>query len=132
MPRWGRSQERSSDQKPSIEVTWTSLESVAVIIAGVFALGMADGLVSVAPVFQTSIDVVLVGMDQGALGDGLLDDGLDCRLLDIGQHLEDDLPTALDQAQDRWFLLLQGAAIRGAFQPTPPAPPLFSTSAGWP
>jgi len=106
-------------------------EAVAVVIACVFAMGMADGLVAVAPVFQTSIDVVLVGMDQGALGDGFLDDGLDRRLLDIGQHLEDNLPTALDQAQDRWFLLLQGAATRGAFQPTPPPePPLFSTSAG--
>src|SRR3954463_4461608 len=115
MPRWGRSQERSSDQKPSIEVTWTSLESVAVIIAGVFALGMADGLVSVAPVFQTSIDVVLVGMDQGALGDGLLDDGLDCRLLDIGQQVKNNLSTALHQAQDRRFLRLQSAATRSAF-----------------
>src|SRR3954464_1987587 len=120
MPRWGRSQERSSDQKPSIEVTWTSLESVAVIIAGVFALGMADGFVSVAPVFQTSIDVVLVGMDQGALGDGLLDDGVDRRLLDIGQHVENNLPAALDHTKDRRFLLLQSAATRGAFQPAPP------------
>ena len=44
-------------------------EAIAVVIARVFAVGVADGLVSVAPVFQTSIDVVLVGMDQGALGD---------------------------------------------------------------
>src|SRR3954462_7290434 len=49
-------------------------KAVAVVIACVFAMGMADGLVAVAPVFQTSIDVVLVGMDQGALGDGFLDD----------------------------------------------------------
>jgi len=70
---------------------------------------------------------------QGALGDGLLDDGLDRRLLDIGQHVKNNLSTALDQAQDRRFLLLQSAATRGAFQPAPPPePPLFSTSAGWP
>src|SRR3954454_6477036 len=39
-----------------------------------------------AALLDAPLDVVLVGMDQGALGDGFLDDGLDRRLLDIGQH----------------------------------------------
>ena len=48
---------------------------------------------------------VFVGMDQRALGDAGFDDGLDRRLLNIGQHLQDDLAAALDHAEN-WRLFL--------------------------
>ena len=44
-------------------------EAVAVLVAGILAASMTDGLVSVAPFFQAGVDVVLVGMDEGTFGD---------------------------------------------------------------
>ena len=41
-------------------------EAVAVLIARVLAPGVADRLVPVAPVVQAGVDVVLVGVDEGA------------------------------------------------------------------
>src|SRR4051812_8388694 len=96
-------------------------EAVAIVIAGVLAPAMADRLVAVAPVFQAGIDVVFVGIDQSAWTDRLCDDRLDGRLLNVGQHPENDFATALDQAQDRRLSLLQGATAALAFQ-SPPAP----------
>ena len=44
-------------------------EAVPILIAGVLTARMADRLVSVAPALQTSVDVALVGVDEGARGD---------------------------------------------------------------
>src|SRR4051794_26578839 len=49
----------------------------------------------------------------------LLDDRMEGLLLDIGQHPDHDLAAALDHAEDRWLLLLQGAAT--ALQSVAPA-----------
>src|SRR4051812_32540560 len=94
---------------------------------------MADRLVSIPPGWQAGVDVVLVGVDASAFGDGGLNDRLDRLLLDIGQHAHDDLPTALDQAEDRWLVFLQRAAARRSRQPAAASqPPLVATAAGWP
>src|SRR3954452_16095817 len=42
---------------------------------------------------QAGVDVILVDVDASALGDGGLDDRPDGLLLQIGQHVEDHLPT---------------------------------------
>jgi hypothetical protein len=42
-------------------------------------------------------------------------------LLDIGKHPDHDLAAALDHAEDRWLLLLQGAATAAALQSVAPA-----------
>jgi len=55
-------------------------EPVAILVAGVFAAPMADRLVVIPPAFQPGVDAILVGVDQGARGDGTRDDRLD-RLL---------------------------------------------------
>src|SRR3954471_17134757 len=94
---------------------------------------MTDCLVLIAPGRQAGVDIVLVGVDAGTLGDGGLDDRLGCLLLHVGQHAHDDLPTALDQAEDRWLVLLQRAAARRSRQSAAASkPPLFATAAGWP
>src|SRR3954470_23084172 len=51
----------------------------------------------------------------------LLDDRMDSRLLDIGQHPDHHLAAALDHAEDRWLLLLQGTATAAPFQSVAPA-----------
>ena len=108
-------------------------KAVAIIIPRVLAAGMADGLVPVAPFFQAGVDVVLVGVDEGAPGDTGFDDRSDGRLLDVGQHPDHHLAASLQQTQDRRLLLLQRAAPGRA--PQPPASarsPLLATAAGLP
>src|SRR3954468_20430189 len=108
-------------------------EAVPVVVPCVLAAGVADRLVAVAPVLQTRVDVVLVGVHQGALGDAPLDDGPDRRLLPVGQHPQDDLAAPLQQAQDRRLVLRQRASSRRAPQATPaPRSPPWATTAGWP
>src|SRR4051794_31494658 len=46
---------------------------------------------------------------------------MDGYLLDIGQHPDHDLATALDHAEDRWLFLLQGAATADPLQSVAPA-----------
>src|SRR5215212_12199893 len=108
-------------------------EAVAILVAGILAAAVADRLVPVAPGRQTCVDVVLIGVDTGALGHGGLDNRLDRLLLHVGQHAQHHLTAALDQAQDWRLVLRQRAASRRAFQPAPaPEPPLLATAAGWP
>ena len=108
-------------------------EAVAVVVPRVLAPSVAHGLVLVAPLLQAAVDVVLVGMDEGALGDGGLDHRPDRPLLHVGQHAEHDLATALEQAQDRRLVLVERAPAGSAPQPPPSAgtPPL-ATTAGFP
>src|SRR4051794_23119454 len=96
-------------------------ESITVLVPGVFASTMTDGLVTVAETRKPGVDAILVGIDARAFGDGLLDDRMDGCLLDIGQHPDHHLTTALDHAEDRWLLLLQGAATAAALQSVAPA-----------
>src|SRR5919112_6167807 len=100
-------------------------EAIAVLVPGVFASTMTDGLVAVAETRKPGVDAILVSIDARAFDHGLLDDRMDGRLLDIGQHPDHDLAAALNHAEDRWLLLLQGAAPAAALQSVAPAfPPL--------
>src|SRR3954462_943664 len=108
-------------------------EAVPVLVAGVLAAPVANRLVLVAPALQAGVDAILVGMDEGALGNRGRDDRLDRPLLHVGQHAQDHLTTALDQAEDGRLVLLPRAPARRAGQPaTAPEPPLLATAAGWP
>src|SRR3954447_14103933 len=108
-------------------------EPIPVLVAGVFTLCVADRLVLIAPGWQAGVDAILVGGDEGALSDGARDDRLDRPLLHVGQHAQDHLTTALDQAEDRGLVLFQRAPTRYAPQlASPPRAPLLATAAGWP
>src|SRR5215211_3730081 len=108
-------------------------EAVAILVACVLPTRVADRHVPVAPGRQAGVAGVLVGVDAGALGDGGLDDRPDGLLPHIGQHAEDQLPAALDQAEDGRLVLRQRTAARRARQPAAPSrAPLFATAAGWP
>src|SRR3954453_9220311 len=96
-------------------------EPIAILVPGVFASTMTDGLVAVAETRKPGVDAILVSIDVRAFGDGLLDDRMEGRLLDIGQHPDHHLAAALDHAEDRWLLLLQGAATAAALQSVAPA-----------
>src|SRR3954453_3340392 len=108
-------------------------EPVAVLVAGVLAPGVADGLVPVDPVLQPGVDAVLVGVDEGALRDGRLDHRPDRPLPDVGEHAHDPLPPGREQAEDRRLVLGERAATGGASQPpTSAGTPLLATAAGLP
>src|SRR3954465_11036877 len=108
-------------------------EAVPVLVAGILTPGMADRLVLIAPVLQAGVDAILVGVDEGALSDGARDDRLDRPLLHVGQHAQDYLTTALDQAEDWGLVLFPRAPTRYAPQlASPPRAPLLATAAGWP
>ena len=106
------------------------VETIAVLVAGILTPGMADRFMLVTPHWQTSVDAVLVGVDHRAFDDHSLNDRLDRLLLHIGQHAENDLAIALDQAQDRRLFLLQRATATHSFEPSaPPGPTFFSRTA---
>jgi len=99
----------------------------------VLVTGVADRFVLVAPGRQARVDAILVRVDEGARGNSSGYDRLDRGLLHVGQHAQHDLATALDQAEDRWLVLLQRAASRRTCQPAAPSePPLLATSSGCP
>src|SRR4051812_21516223 len=108
-------------------------EPVAILVAGVFAAPVADRFVLIPPGRQAGVDAILVGMDERAFGNRGRDDRLDRRLLHVGQHGQDYLTSALDQAENGWLVLLPRAPARRVGQPaTAPEPPLLATAAGWP
>src|SRR3978361_2127881 len=96
-------------------------ESVAVFVARILTASMADRLVAVAPGWQSGVDAVFIGVDQRAGRNRLRDDWLDGCLPHVGQHVQDYLSAALDQAEHWRFLLLQRAASRRALKPATPS-----------
>jgi hypothetical protein len=107
--------------------------AVAVPVASALAAPVADGLVAVAPGFQAGVDVALVGVDQGARGDGRLDDGPDGGPPDVGRHPDDRVAAAPERARDRRLLLLRRAAPGRGPQPAASAgAPLSATASGPP
>src|SRR5215204_6126017 len=106
-------------------------KAIAVFVASEFTAPVADRLVAVAPLRQSVVDVIFVSHDGCPRGDCFSHDGLDGSLLDIGQHLDDDLAAALDHPEDGGLLLLQGAAPALPFQSaSAPGPPFFLTASG--
>src|SRR4051812_8256986 len=82
---------------------------------------------------QASVDAILVGVDEGIFCDCGFDDRLDRGLLHVGQHAQNHLTTALDQAEDGRLVLLPRAPARCTCQPaTTSEPPLLATAVGWP
>src|SRR4051794_21071126 len=108
-------------------------ESIAVVITGVLARRMADGQVRVAPPRQPGINVVLIGGDGRPRTDRPPDQRADRRLLDVGQHADDELAAPLDHPEDRRLLLGRRPPARRPLQAPPAAgPPFFLTATGWP
>src|SRR5512147_2456268 len=107
-----------------VDVNFT--ETILVIIPSILGLGMIDGFMCVAPHFQRVINGVFIGKNECPWLNGLPDKRLNGHLLDVGEHLNDDFPTPLNHAQDRWLFLLKSTASRCALQSsTASEPPLL-------
>jgi len=55
-------------------------EPIAILVASVFAALMADRLMAIPPAFQSGVDAILVGVDQGARGDAVSVKGVAARV----------------------------------------------------
>jgi len=92
------------------------METIAILIRSVFSGRVINCLVNIAPFFQTCVNVVFIGENQAPDLNGLLENGRDGLLLDIGEHVEDDLPATLYDAQDRWLFAFQCPTSRFPFE----------------
>lgn len=77
------------------------MEAVAIFIPSKLTVRMIDRLMSIAPLRQPGVDIVLIGIDERAGLDGLLDYRFDGDLLNVLPHPNDDLTAALDHPKDR-------------------------------
>ena len=71
-------------------------------VPGVFTSTMTDGLVAVAETRKSGIDAIFVSINVRAFGDGLLNDRMEGRLLDIGKHPDHDLAAASEAVISCW------------------------------
>jgi hypothetical protein len=95
-------------------------EAVTVVVAGELPRRVADRLMIVAPVVQTAVDILLIGVNHTPLGDRPLDQGADRHLLDLLQHPDHDRAATLQHPEDRRLLLGQRSPATLPLQ-TPPA-----------
>src|SRR5947207_625978 len=91
--RAARPAQSSTEQRPEAfnRVDMNFAEAIAVLVAGELTGRMADGAMWVAPFGQSSVDVVLVGVDHRPRGDHLRDQGTDRDLFDVLEHPDHDL-----------------------------------------
>jgi hypothetical protein len=96
------------------------VEAVAIFIPSKLTFRMIDRLMSIAPLGQTGVDIVLIGIDEGAGLDSLLDYRFDGGLLNTlrVQHTNDDLTAALDHTKDGGLFGSERTATALAFEPS--------------
>ena len=109
------------------------IKAIAVVIPRVFTTAVTDAFMPIAPLFQAAIDGVCIRVHTGTWRNRCLDQGLDRPLLDVFQHPNDHLATALDHPEDRGLLRGEGAAAAFPLEASAPAaPPFFPTASGFP
>jgi hypothetical protein len=109
------------------------MQAIAIIIPRIFPPAVTDGFMRIAPLFQAALDGIFIRVHTGPRRNRRLDQGLDGPLLDVCQHPNHDLATALNHAEDRGLLRSQGAAAALPLEAsTPAAPPFFTTASGFP
>lgn len=104
------------------------VKAIAIFIAGILTFGVIDRFMVIAPFNQAAVDVVFIGVEEGTGTDGLLNQRFDGDLLDIGQHLNDNLPTSLQHPEDRRFLFSQSASSPFPFEPASAASPALTNN----
>jgi len=69
---------------------------VTIFVPCVLAPAVTDRIMSISPSWEPFIDAVLVRINQRTRSYELLNDWLDGHLLNIGQHVKDDLTASLN------------------------------------
>jgi len=109
------------------------INTITVIIAGLFTTAMADALRLVTPWVQTALDVVRIRVHTRARCNCRVDPQLDRHVLDVFQPPHDDITATLDHPAKRRLLGGKRAPSPLALEPSAPsAPPFVATSSGLP
>ena len=93
------------------------METVTILVTGVFSTAVTHALVHIPPLWQGRINPILVRIDHRAGFDRGLDERSDGLLLHVLQHDDSDLAAALDHPEDRWLFLLEGAPTGCTLEP---------------
>src|SRR5262249_35774605 len=93
-------------------------KTVAIFVSSAFASSVVDPLMVVAPGLPTGINALLVRLHTCPWNDRVFHEWFDRLLLDIGQHIDHHLTTALHHPKDGRPFLRQGPSARFALEPT--------------
>lgn len=93
------------------------VNTVFVVIASVLSFAVTDGFMLVAPCFKVIVDIIFIGINLAFQDYVLLDKGFDSRLLNIRQHVNNNLATPLNHAQYRRLIFFKCATTWSAFEP---------------
>lgn len=105
--------------------------AIPILVSGVLSSGVADRLVPETPGRESGVDGVFIRIDLTALPDDAANDRLDRGLLYVFEHLDEHVAGALQNAENRWLFLLQGATATRPLQAPPSgAAAFFLTAAG--
>ena len=94
------------------------VNTVFVIITSILTFAVTDRFMSEAPAFKVIIDVVFIGINLALWGYVFLDKWFDCRLLNVRQHVDNDLTSPLNHSQYRRFVFFKSPTARSAFKPS--------------
>ena len=109
------------------------MKAIAVVIPRLFSPAVTDAFMRRAPRFQAVINSVRIRVNTGPRRNRCLNQWLDRLLLDVVQHPDDHLATALHHPEDRGLLRGEGAAAAFPFEASAPAaPPFLTTASGFP
>jgi len=102
-------------------------ETVSVFVSGILAGCVTDRLVFVAPLRESVVDDILIGINQRARFNHRTQDRFDGLALDIREHEDGYIPGSLNDSQNRRLLFLESAASRCTFESTTPCRPILAT-----
>src|SRR5271157_607227 len=94
------------------------MKAIASVVTSIFTLTVVHGEVLIRPLRQTSLDVVLIRKDAAVQLNSLGQNRLARSLLDMLEHVSNDLTLPLDQAQDRRLFAGQRAPSWFALEPS--------------
>src|SRR5512139_3171370 len=112
-----RAQPRTQQRPKAFQgVDMDLMETVTILITGVFSLAVAHALAHRPPLRQRSINHILVRIDHRTGFDRLLDERSDGFLLHILQHDDPDFAATLNHPKDRRLFLLECAPTGPALE----------------
>src|SRR5512143_756341 len=106
-------------------------EAIAILVTGILPLGVIDALARVPPIGKAAVAIVLIGIDGGAERNRRADQRGDRGLLNVREHPDHDGAAALDHADHRRLVFLQGAAPPLALKPSAPSPAPLALNGFW-
>src|SRR3990172_7262475 len=107
------------------------MKAVSIFIASIFTRRMIDAFMLVAPLLQTIIDIVFIGVNQAARLNHFGEDRLNGSLLNIRQHLNGHFAIALHHAQNRRLFFCQRAPSTFSFEFSPSSFAFLAGHDGW-